>query len=156
MLRSEFLSNLTTGCGEQFVRHIPPNRYKKVLLFYCYNKEVWLFVLPSLSCFMNQRYEAAHVEEVWSKYSEIYRKNTCTCLNDHLYKNIQALCLKTIETESSIYPRRKLGQYFAWIRYAFPWNLSDDRPSIYVAHQETNYMLETYYLVSQKCNVHHN
>ena len=44
------------------------------LLLYCYNKEVWLFVLPSLSCFMHQRYEAAHAGKVWSKHFKIYRK----------------------------------------------------------------------------------
>ena len=64
---------------------------KMFLLFCYYNKEVWLFILPSLSCFMHQRYETALVGEVWSRYSKIYRKNTCTCTTDHLYKNILLL-----------------------------------------------------------------
>ena len=36
------------------------------------------------------------------------------------------------------------------------WKFFDDRPSIYVADQETNYMLDAYIFVLQKCIMHHN
>ena len=91
------------------------------LLFYCYHKAVWLFVLPSLRCFMHQRYETAHAGKVWFKHSKIYRK-TLAHVQMTICVRMFCFCSIYLYTSSSL-----LENFWNWIFY-----LAQEKKSVWI------------------------